>query len=218
MSPPGTWRRRLLTLLVLASYVVLAATLHHVRGAVDSGFGSFDDEPAHLVTGLMVHDYLAQGCPGSPLEFAQGFYLHYPKVAIGQWPPVFYGLQGAWMLCFGESGLSLILLMSLLTALVSTIIHGLLAEDLGSPAAWVLGLLFVLMPLVQRYGVIAYRGCNRIDDRTDSGMVLGQHQVFAMARIASYPVNEFVAAYHAQPGKQGRFAAVGVQFRQPFRQ
>ena len=52
------------------------------------------------MTGLMVRDYIAAGFPDSPFRFAENYYLHYPKVAIGHWPPVFYSIQAAWMLIF----------------------------------------------------------------------------------------------------------------------
>ena len=74
------------------------------------------DEPAHYVTGLMVRDYIAGGLRGSPMAFAQNYYAHYPKVAIGHWPPVFYLMQAGWMLLFGISRASLLGLMATLGA------------------------------------------------------------------------------------------------------
>ena len=135
---------------ILASYLFVAVMLHDLRGAVHSGFGSFDDEPSHVVTGLMFRDYMAAGMPGSPLQYAEDYYLHYPKVGIGQWPPVFYVVQGVWMLAFGESSFSLIVLMSTLVAITSSAIFLTLRFTLGGFVAWGLGLLFLLMPLVQR--------------------------------------------------------------------
>ena len=43
----------------------------------------------------MVYDYLRGGSYGDPMGFAEAFYVRYPKVAIGHWPPVFYGVQAA---------------------------------------------------------------------------------------------------------------------------
>ena len=61
--------------------------------AYSSEFGAFPDEAAHVVTGLMAHDFLWSGQYGSPMSYAESYYLHYPKVAIGHWPPGFYGIQ-----------------------------------------------------------------------------------------------------------------------------
>jgi hypothetical protein len=61
------------------------------------------DEPAHVVSSLLVHDYLTQGLGQNPLNFARSYYAHFPKVAIGRWPPLFHGTEALWMLVFGRS-------------------------------------------------------------------------------------------------------------------
>jgi hypothetical protein len=76
---------------VLLGFVV---TLQALGGAYASGFGGYPDEPAHLVTSLMVRDFTAGLDFRHAWQFAQQYYLHYPKVAIGVWPPVFYGALG----------------------------------------------------------------------------------------------------------------------------
>ena len=62
----------------------------------ESEFGRYFDEAAHFVTGLMVHDFIAGMDWSSPVEYAENYYLHYPKVALGHWPPAFYLLQAMW--------------------------------------------------------------------------------------------------------------------------
>jgi len=83
-------------------YFCCSAALQWVAGAFRSGFGANPDEPAHYVTGLMVRDYVAQLLPGSPIAFAQNYYLHYPAVAFGHWPPMFYVLQALWTLAAAQ--------------------------------------------------------------------------------------------------------------------
>jgi hypothetical protein len=51
------------------------------------------DEPARIVTGLMVRDYLVHGLGQPPMAFAREYYVHYPKVALAHWPPLFYVVQ-----------------------------------------------------------------------------------------------------------------------------
>jgi hypothetical protein len=58
------------------------------------------DAPAHFTTGVMVHDYLRSGLGSNPVAFAESFYVRFPKVAFGQWPPVYYVLQAIWYLIF----------------------------------------------------------------------------------------------------------------------
>lgn len=73
----------------------LTVLLQARGGAFRSEFSAHPDESAHYVTGLMVREYVAAGAPQPPVQFAQDYYVHYPKVAIGHWPPVFYVLQAA---------------------------------------------------------------------------------------------------------------------------
>jgi hypothetical protein len=85
---------------VLIGFVVI---LQVVGGAYASGFGGYPDESAHPVTSLMVRDFIAGLDFRHPWQFAPQYYLHYPKVATGAWPPVFCGPLGAWFLIVGAS-------------------------------------------------------------------------------------------------------------------
>src|SRR4051812_32259989 len=120
----------------------LAFLMQKWSGAYDSEFGAHPDEAAHCVTGLFVRDafvaggkYVRGGVHGSPAsvakEFVDDFYQHYPKVALGVWPPAFYVLQAAWTVPFGASRFSLMLLMAALTAGVATMIFETSARRLG---------------------------------------------------------------------------------------
>lgn len=55
--------------------------------------GSFlgPDESAHYVNTLFIADWLRAGMP-APMAFARDFYVHYPKLSIGHWPPGWYAL------------------------------------------------------------------------------------------------------------------------------
>src|SRR5579883_1579952 len=69
-------------LALLAFYIPLFAlvvVLQWRSGTYGSEFGHEPDEPAHVVSALMVHDYIAARFPGSPLHYAESYYLHYPK-------------------------------------------------------------------------------------------------------------------------------------------
>lgn len=145
-----SWRRPLLGFVVL-----LAATLilNGLRGAFTSDLCAFEDEPAHAVTGMMISDWLAAGMP-SPLAFAKNYYLHYPKVAIGQWPPVFYVVQAVWILAFGASTASLVVLMSAITAAVAWLITRAIGGRFGLIAGLVAGASWIALPVVQAYGAM----------------------------------------------------------------
>src|SRR5579864_989864 len=89
-------RAALCLLPIFCASVALTIGLQWRGNAYQSEWSGTEDEAAHYVTGLMVHDYIRDGLPASPLGYARRYYEHYPKVAIGHWPPVFYILQAAW--------------------------------------------------------------------------------------------------------------------------
>lgn len=111
------------------------------------------DEAAHYITGLMVRDYVLHGLPQNPVAYAANYYLHYPKVAFGHWPPFFYVVQAGWMVVFGDSPVAGILLVVVMTAVLAWLIFRVVRDEFGSAAAGLAcGTLFLLMPIVQKYG------------------------------------------------------------------
>jgi hypothetical protein len=131
--------------------LALAVLLQWLGGAYRSEFGGHPDEPAHYVTGLMVRDYLATAAGQHPMAFAEDYYDHYPKVALGNWPPVFYALQAAWTLPFSPARGSVIGLMALLSALTAWLIFLAVRTDFGPRMAFLVGALFLCLPLVQEH-------------------------------------------------------------------
>ncbi|MCL4402736.1 MAG: glycosyltransferase family 39 protein, partial [Acidobacteria bacterium] len=127
----------------------MTGALQWRAGAYTAGFGSYPDEPAHYVTGLMLHDYVAAWFPQQPLAYAKNYYLHYPAIAIGYWPPFFYVAEAAWMLVFGVSRTSVLAMAALISALFQFTIFRRTAEDFGTFAGVAAGTLFGLLPVVQ---------------------------------------------------------------------
>ncbi len=150
--------------LAFLGILLIASIVQWSVGALESGFGGFEDEPAHLVTGLMVRDWLANalGIAESagpswtePRAFAENFYTHYPKVAIGQWPPVFHALLGLWMLVAGTSKLAIISLLTLLTSATAYLVFGAVRNMHGLAAGAVAAAIFLTVPIVQLCGAAA---------------------------------------------------------------
>jgi hypothetical protein len=147
----GGLRRIVRTLSAFVLFFGITVALQWASGSYSSEFGRDPDEPGHYITGLMVRDYIASGFPGSPLRYAENYYLHYPKVAIGHWPPVFYFLQAAWTLLFPVTFQSLLVFMAVLTALLSLSVFETVQSEFGVIAGVSIGALFTLLPLVQTY-------------------------------------------------------------------
>lgn len=140
---PVTW----VAVLALACVVI---GWQCASGAFGAELGGHPDEASHFISGLMVRDYVAAGLPRAPMEYAVDYYLHYPKVALGHWPPLFYVLQAAWMLAFPATRVAVLLLMAVVTTALAVRIYLCARDDCGEVIAAAMGLLFVCLPKVQR--------------------------------------------------------------------
>ncbi|MYN42075.1 hypothetical protein GTP55_22225 [Duganella sp. FT109W] len=141
---------KFLPLLFLAE----ALLLQWLGGAYASGFGGHPDEAAHFVSSVMVHDFLVHPGAGQPMAFAQQFYLHYPKVAIGNWPPLLHGLLALWYLLFGVSRTSALVLVAVFAAATAALMAA-AARRLLSPVAGVFaGAVYLALPLVQQSSAV----------------------------------------------------------------
>lgn len=136
---------------VFLAFLAVAFFYQWQEGAYESEFGSHPDEAAHYVTGLMIRDYIASGLHGSPLAYADNYYKHYPKVALGNWPPVFYLLQAPWMILFGAGRAPALWLMAAITAAFSTLLFNILRNKFGRIIAATGTLIFISLPLTQKY-------------------------------------------------------------------
>jgi hypothetical protein len=94
----------------------------------------------------MVREYLSSGWGHAPIEFARDYYLHYPKVAIGHWPPLFYAQQALWTLVFPASRPSLLVMIALQSALLGALLWPILSVRYGSAAAWFGCLVLATLP------------------------------------------------------------------------
>lgn len=138
-------------LLPFLLFFAIVVMIQSFAGAYRAEFGSEPDEAAHYITGLMVRDYVAHGFPGNPMHFAREYYEHYPKVALGHWPPMFYVIQSAWTLIFSPSRVSIMLLMAVLTAAAATMLFKFMRPKFGVWKAVAGVLLFLYVPLVQQF-------------------------------------------------------------------
>jgi len=105
--------KRLLNAGVCLLFTFILLAMQYASGAFTADLALDPDEPAHAVSSLVVRDYLTQGLPHNPMAFARSFYAHYPKVAIGHWPPLFYCLEAIWTLLAGRSQTALLLFVTL---------------------------------------------------------------------------------------------------------
>jgi len=133
----------------LVVFYTAAVMMQFASGAYRSEFGAHPDEPSHVVTSLLVRDYLAGGFPQSPMRFAESYYAHYPKVALGHWPPVYYVLQAAWNVVFSPTRASILACHALFTALLASLLFHWAHRRFGSLIALAAGFWLLSVPLIQ---------------------------------------------------------------------
>ncbi len=148
--PPGTWARWL-PLAVSSLLIFGGVAFFQLSQRADlSNLAGYPDEASHFVTGVCLLDYCRKALGTNPLSFAESYYAHYPKVAFGHWPPVFYVLQALWYGVLGVSTLNALLLVGCITATASLILFLRLRRLYGTWIASLSICAFLWLPVVRR--------------------------------------------------------------------
>lgn len=135
-----------ITAAVFVLLAVAVITGIWVSGAFHLPLVGYPDESPHYVTTQAVRSYLLHALGDNPVRFMEQYYLFYPKVAIGHWPPVFYFTAALWMILFGHSIASLLVLNALCTAATGTLLFVCLRGLAGNIAAAGAALFWILLP------------------------------------------------------------------------
>lgn len=133
----------------LAAFFAAAIAMQYVSGAFRSEFGAHPDEPAHIVTSLLVRDYLVSGFSQPPMRYAESYYVHYPKAALGHWPPVYYALQAGWNVVFPAGRTSILVCHALITALLAVVLFRWTRQRFSPLIALAAGFWLLSQPLIQ---------------------------------------------------------------------
>ncbi|AMY11883.1 putative membrane protein [Luteitalea pratensis] len=141
--------RRAAAPLALAVLVLVACVVPMALSANWSELNTAPDEAAHYVTALMIRSYVTEGLGSNPREFAEQYYVKYPKVAFGIWPPLFHLLLGGWLLLTGPSFVAALAFVALTTVLVAVVLFQAGRELLGIPLALAGAVWFATFPIVQ---------------------------------------------------------------------
>lgn len=145
-------KRTGLFILVLVSSLLLTIFLQERSGSHRAELSGYPDEPSHYITGLMVRSYLREGHFASATRFAEDYYLHYPKVAIGHWPPVYYLVQCLWTFVFPATISSILYLQAFLLALTSAVLFTVARSRFGAWSACILCGAFLILYPTQELG------------------------------------------------------------------
>jgi hypothetical protein len=126
-----------------------AAGFQAFSGTYTSNLARHPDEPAHFITGLMVYDYIRDSLGANPLAFAGDYYVHYPKVGFGHWPPVFYFAEALAFFCLAPKKSAVLLLALFTTILIAVCLYGRLRRYYGASISFLTAMCFLTMPLVR---------------------------------------------------------------------
>lgn len=141
---------------LFAGYFAVSLLFQISSGTWGSDFGGHSDEASHVVTSLMVRDYLAGGFLETPhpMRFAEDYYGRFPKVAIGHYPPGFYLLAAIFLLPF-RAAQTFLVLLNLIGAATAVVIAGLGRRATGNAGIGaILGLLWLVLPQTRTYTAI----------------------------------------------------------------
>lgn len=62
------------------------------------------DAPSHALNGVFYRDMAREGGVFEPVDYAERYYVQYPSLTVGMYPPVFYVVEGALYQVLGISG------------------------------------------------------------------------------------------------------------------
>ncbi len=145
----GTALRGLLFLIFVALVVVMIAVQQRAMGGYAAELSANNaDEASHFISGLMLTDYVRAGLP-NPLPFARDYYLHFPKVGIGHWPPLYYLLEGGLFLLLPPLTSVALLLPAVLAALLAVTAGWVTARMLGPLQGVAVAVVLLALPLLR---------------------------------------------------------------------
>lgn len=139
------WPQKVVSILLIASAIL---GIQLAGGAYQAEFTFLPDEPGQFVSGLMVYDYITQLPSGNPLDWAIRYYLHYPRVAIGRWPPGFPASEALWWLVFGPTRASALLLLGFMVGIGSALFYRVAERIVPWWLAAAATLLMIVSPVV----------------------------------------------------------------------
>ena len=129
-------------LVALAVLTVAMMFLH----ALSSGL-SGSDEGSHFLNGYMIWSYLKDAPGQNPMTYATNFYIHYPKISIGHWPPLYYAFLASFFGIVSHTTFPFFVVNLVVGALPALLIARSVRQVLGLPWAVLAGISYVLIPI-----------------------------------------------------------------------
>ncbi|MBL8230824.1 MAG: glycosyltransferase family 39 protein [Bryobacterales bacterium] len=119
---------------VLAGLFVITLALLWYSKAFEVELGGYTDESAQVVTSLLIRDYVAQGFPEAPMRYAERYYVHYPRIAFGMWPPLYHTVLAGWLMVSSDR-VWLFLFQATCGSLLAFLLYRMARSELGEGLA-----------------------------------------------------------------------------------
>ena len=135
-------------LIVLCGLFAAVIIVQMTVGAYQGERGNYSDEAAHFLNGLLVRDYLTDGLGQNPIAFAEQYYLSYPKIAPGMWPPLFHVTLGLFELSGLPPFVAALLLLALATTWTAWRLYRIVSTVHSRTIALLIASVFLLTPMI----------------------------------------------------------------------
>lgn len=135
----GSW-------LIFTTCSVLAFVLASYLDLFTNGFSN-SDEPSHFVNSYFIWEYLHEGLFTNPITFAEQFYIAFPKLSLGHWPPLYYTLVSGLFLLFPAVPETAIWINLFVIVIVGFLLAMLLRASIGLSLSFMSALVFILLPM-----------------------------------------------------------------------
>ena len=142
----------MLATILLSALLVLF--IQWKTGAWRDDFSATGDEASHFTSAVSMSSFYTSGEMLHPYGFASQYYLHYPKVAFGKWPPVFYFLSGIWFLIFSPSRFTGMLFIGFEVTLLGLTVFWVGSRLLSPMLAFLAAITVVLTPFFALHSTI----------------------------------------------------------------
>lgn len=129
----------------IVALAVLAAAMVSLH-ALNSGL-SGSDEGSHFLNGYLIWSYLTKAIGQNPMTYATDFYVHYPKISIGHWPPLYYVFLASFFFVLPHAPFPFMIVNLVVGALPALLVARVVRQVLGLPWAVLAAITYVLIPI-----------------------------------------------------------------------
>lgn len=129
----------------IVALAVLATAMLSLH-ALNSGL-SGSDEGSHFLNGYLIWSYLTEAIGQNPLTYATDFYVHYPKISIGHWPPLYYVFLASFFFVLPHAPFPFMIVNLVVGALPALLVGRVVRQILGLQWAVLAAIIYVLIPI-----------------------------------------------------------------------